>query len=159
MKNLVKFLATGVYLGLLPRAPGTFGSLGALSIAYILLTSFSLVHYMIATFVFVLFAILICKLYEAFFNKHDAKEVVIDEVAGILITMVGLPITWQSFVLGFLLFRLFDIWKPFPISWMDKNIKGGVGVVADDLVAGIFSSFILQIVYTNTPWLGVQLVG
>lgn len=98
-------------------------------------------------------------MYENYFDTHDDKHVVIDEVVGFLITMTWLPVTWQSFVGGFLLFRLFDIWKPVPIRNIDQKIKGGLGVVADDVVAGIVANIILQMIYQNTGFLGASLNG
>ena len=80
-----------------------------------------------------------------------------DEVVGFLITMVWLPLTWQSLLLGFVLFRFFDIVKPPPIRQLDQHVKGGFGVMIDDIAAGLISSVILQIIYTQTSWLGVQI--
>jgi phosphatidylglycerophosphatase A len=87
-------------------------------------------------------------------DGHDRSEIVIDEVVGFLITMVWLPMTWQSLLLGFLLFRFFDILKPFPIGYLDRKVPGGLGVVVDDIAAGIFASLILQAVYSYTSILG-----
>ena len=113
--------------------------------------------YMAATVGFTAVAMLIAHLYEQTHEGHDRSEVVIDEVAGFLVTMAWLPLTWQSWLLGFALFRLLDALKPPPISWVDQRIPGGVGVVADDLVAGVLANFALQMIYANTAWLGVQL--
>jgi phosphatidylglycerophosphatase A len=68
-----------------------------------------------------------------------------------------LPITWQTFLFGFAAFRLLDIVKPFPISYFDKKVPRGLGVVADDVVAGLLCNIILQVVYTQTTWLGIRL--
>ena len=87
-------------------------------------------------------------------KKKDPKEVVIDEVAGFLVAMTWLPLSWSSFLAAFLLFRLFDVWKPLFIGYLDKNVKGGLGIVADDLAAGIVTNIILQVVYQQTDWLG-----
>ena len=76
---------------------------------------------------------------------------------GFLITMTWLPITWQSLVLGFIIFRFLDIVKPPPIGLLDRRVKGGLGVMIDDIAAGIIGSLILQMVYTQTSWLGVQI--
>ena len=157
MNKLIKISATWGYLGLAPKAPGTVGSLGALPLAYLFML-WTPTQYMVATFLFTFVALIVCVAYENTFQVHDPKEVVIDEVAGVLITLTWLPLTWQSFVLGFVLFRTFDIVKPFPIGLIDQKVKGGVGVLADDVAAGIISNVILQIIYINTPWLGAQLV-
>lgn len=92
--------------------------------------------------------------YKSSEDTHDAQEIVIDEVAGILITMTWLPAHWFYVVTGFVLFRLLDILKPYPISAADQKIKGGIGVMADDILAGIIANIILQIVYQSRilPW-------
>jgi phosphatidylglycerophosphatase A len=91
-------------------------------------------------------------------NTHDDGDLVIDEVVGLLITMTWLPITWQSFVFSFILFRILDIGKPFPINLLDKRIKGGLGVMLDDVAAGMIANVLLQLVYSKTNWLGSQVV-
>ncbi|MCB0389788.1 MAG: phosphatidylglycerophosphatase A [Bdellovibrionales bacterium] len=157
MKKFIYFFATWGYLGRSPKAPGTVGTIGTLPLAY-LFYQFNDYGYVIATFVFTLFSLFICIAYENVFQTHDPQEVVIDEVAGFLIAMTLLPFTWQAILLAFVLFRVLDILKPFPIGWADKKIKGGLGVLADDIFAGVFSNVILQIVYVKTSWLGAQLV-
>jgi len=99
---------------------------------------------MIFIFAFVVGAILLAHFHELLTGAHDPSEVVIDEVAGFLVTMVWVPFTWSYVLAGFLLFRILDIWKPFPISYVDQKVKGGIGAVGDDLVAGIIGSMILQ---------------
>ena len=124
----------------------------AIALAYL-----SPIAALVFTFVFVLFSMFIAQLYENKLQTHDAKEIVIDEIAGYFIAVIWLPLTWQTFVFGFVLFRLFDILKPFPISYIDKKIDGGVGVVLDDVLAGVMASLLLQVAYNKTDWLGVQL--
>ncbi|MCB9026934.1 MAG: phosphatidylglycerophosphatase A [Bdellovibrionaceae bacterium] len=153
----IRFIATWGYVGLSPKAPGTIGTLATLPLAYLLMAWGAYPH-MVVTFLLTIFAIFICVSYENFYQTHDSKEIVIDEVVGFLITMAWLPLTWQSFVLGFIFFRFFDILKPFPIGWLDKNLKGGFGVVADDIAAGIISNILLQWIYNQTAWLGESLV-
>ncbi len=160
MKAIVTFFATWGYLGLSPKAPGTVGTLGALPLVYFFFLLRPTVYvYMGVVFAFVALAILICVAYEKFYNTHDPKEIVIDEVVGFLVAITWLPISWQSVTLAFVVFRFFDIVKPFPIGWIDKNIKSGAGVVADDVLAGIFTNIILQWIYINTSWLGAQFSG
>jgi phosphatidylglycerophosphatase A len=79
-------------------------------------------------------------------DVHDHPGIVWDEIAGYLLTMVAAPAGWGWIALGFVLFRIFDIWKPWPIGFLDKTLKGGLGVMADDLLAGIFSLTIMQII-------------
>ena len=109
---------------------------------------------MVATFVLVVFSIVVSSLYEQEFQRHDAKEVVIDEVAGFAVAMLWLPITWQSFVAAFVLFRFFDILKPPPIRQVDQKVPGGLGVVADDVLAGAFTNLLLHWLSHQTGWLG-----
>jgi phosphatidylglycerophosphatase A len=95
--------------------------------------------------------------YESQAGVHDSKEIVIDEVVGFLITMTWLPVTWQSALIGFIVFRFFDILKPPPIRQLDQKVQGGFGVMVDDIVAGIIGSIIMQILYNHTNWLGSQI--
>jgi phosphatidylglycerophosphatase A len=142
-KKLVSVLATWFGCGKAPWAPGTFGTLGAIPLVWF----FSLrgpLPYMLATLVFTIGAIFVAHFHEAATGEHDASEVVIDEVAGLLVTMTWVPFSWIYVALGFLLFRFFDILKPFPISYVDRKVGGGVGAVGDDLLAGILSNIILQ---------------
>lgn len=146
MEKTIRILATWFGCGLAPKGPGTVGTAGAVPLV-LLFAYFGEKSYMIATFSFVVFSIFVAHLYELGHpDDHDRSEVVIDEVAGFLITMTWLPMTPLWLVLGFLAFRLFDVVKPWPISWVDRRVLGGVGVVADDLVAGILSNIILQTV-------------
>ena len=143
MQRLIKILATWFGCGLAPKVPGTFGTLGALPLVWAF-SFFDPMHYMLATVTFAVIAIFVAHLYEVMTGQHDSGEVVIDEVAGFLVTMTWTPFAWKYVIVGFALFRFFDVLKPFPISYFDRNIKGGVGIVADDLVAGILSNIILQ---------------
>lgn len=152
----VLLLATWFYLGKFPKAPGTIGTLGAIPLV-IGLSFLGSLGYMFGAIILTLFSVFVAELYERTSEKHDAKEVVIDEVVGYVVAMTWLPLTWQSFLVAFLLFRFFDILKPPPIGTIDKRIEGGLGVVADDILAGVVTNFILQVVYMHTNWLGAQL--
>ncbi len=152
----VENLATVGGVGKAPKAPGTFGTLPALPLV-LALSFLGEVLWMLATLVLVMLAVIVASLYEKQTLRHDAKEVVIDEVAGFAVAMLWLPITWQSFLAAFVLFRFFDVVKPPPIRQVDKKVPGGLGVVADDVLAGVFSNLILQWVYWNTGWLGQSL--
>ena len=81
-------------------------------------------------------------------GRQDPGEVVVDELAGYLLTMLWLPATWISLSGGFVLFRLFDIWKPWPVRWADANVKGGWGAMLDDLLAGLMAQFALRLLLT-----------
>ncbi len=153
MKTFFIWSAKGYGLGDIKSAPGTFGTIGVLPLCLVLSFLPSLLA-LIFTFLFVLFAIVCAEFYESEMKTHDSKKIVIDEMAGYLVAMVWLPITWPSYILGFTVFRLLDIFKPFPISFIEKRLKGGVGVVMDDVLAGLFTNVFLQILYTQTPLLG-----
>ncbi len=76
---------------------------------------------------------------------HDDSSIVWDEVAGMLITMLAVPLSWQTLLMGFVLFRFFDILKPWPISYLDKHVHGGFGIMIDDVLAGLFALFIIHL--------------
>lgn len=156
---LIEALATGFFAGKIKPAPGTWGTLVAIPFAVGLawITRATPAAYLILTAAFVLVASLIAELYERNSGAHDPGEIVIDEIVGYMITASWLPFTWQTFVAAFVLFRVFDILKPFPISYIDRKIEGGLGTVLDDVAAGIIANVVLQIVYTQTAWLGVRL--
>lgn len=148
-------LATFFYLGKAPLMPGTVGTLGAIPLV-IIFNQAGIHAYTIMTFIFVLLGVRVTDQYESAVQDHDSKEIVIDEVAGYLLAMFWLPHTWQAFLYSFLLFRFLDIVKPFPMNYLDRRIQGGFGVMVDDLAAGVITNLALQIVFTQTDWLGVQ---
>lgn len=143
--KIIENLATWFGCGRSPKAPGTVGTLGALPLAWGV-SLFVPMAQLMFVFTFSIFAIAVAHFYELQKGEHDSSEVVIDEVAGFLVTMVWVPFTWPYVLAGFLVFRLFDIWKPFPISYVDRKIGGGVGAVGDDLVAGILGNVVMQII-------------
>ena len=149
-------LATLFGIGKVSKAPGTVATLATLPIWYFLAQSGPLV-YLTITFLLVPVGIWAAQAYEDHKQSHDSKEIVIDEVVGFLITMAWVPLTWQSAVFGFCLFRFFDIVKPPPIRQLDKKIPGGFGVMVDDIAAGIISSILMQLIYNQTNWLGIQI--
>lgn len=157
-KKISELLATFFYVGKFPKAPGTAGTLATIPLWIVMTYSLHVVWYMVIVFIILLAGIYICQMYENYSQNHDAKEIVIDEVVGFLITMTWLPLTWQSCVFGFVLFRILDITKPPPIRQLDQKVKGGVGVMIDDVAAGIVANIILQFIYTHTNWLGVQII-
>lgn len=151
MKNQwVEFTATFAYVGRVPKAPGTFGSLAAVPLA-LLLQMGGDVFYMVFTLLLAAVAIWVAQAYETKFQTHDPKEIVIDEVVGVLIAFTMLS-TWSALLAAFVLFRLFDILKPFPVGWADKKLEGGLGVVADDILAGVLASLIMQALTQYTHW-------
>ena len=134
--NPVHFLALGFGSGLAPKAPGTFGTLAAVPL-FLLLAPLSSPLYLLLLIVMSVAGIYICGKAAEDADVPDHGAIVWDEFVGFLITMFLIPISWQSILVGFLLFRLFDIFKPWPISYLDKNCHGGLGIMLDDIVAGI----------------------
>lgn len=157
MHSFLKKIAIFFGAGLAPKAPGTVGTLAALPLVWALSQAGQLV-YMAATLLLLPLGVIAAEVYEREKGGHDHKEIVIDEVVGILIAMTWVPITWQSLLIGFLIFRVLDIAKPFPIGYIDKKIQGGLGVMADDVAAGIIANICMQLLYTHTALLGVQQV-
>jgi len=151
-------IATFFSIGLLPKMPGTWATLATIPVAWGMLTQMSPVTYMAVTFLLLIIGAFACEVVETGTGQHDQGHLVIDEVVGYLITMTWLPITWQSFVFGFVFFRALDIAKPFPINFLDRRMKCGLGVMLDDVAAGVLANVVLQLIYTKTNWLGSQLV-
>lgn len=110
--------------------------------------------YLAATAILIGFSIWVSEIHERSLGTHDSKEIVIDEVVGYLVAFAWLPMTWMSFAAAFIVFRFFDILKPYPISVLDRRVQGGLGVVVDDLAAGLISNLILQFIASRTLWLG-----
>jgi phosphatidylglycerophosphatase A len=145
MSYLIKILATGFGVGYSPIAPGTAGTLVAIPIYYFL-SDIPSPLYEITLMGFFFLSVWISENAEAFFGKKDDPRIVIDEVMGFLITMLWLPKTILFIILGFFLFRFFDILKPFPMRQWERKIKGGFGVVLDDVMAGIYANIILHLI-------------
>ncbi len=151
-----ELIATFLGVGRIPKAPGTFGTLAAIPLALLLLQAGPL-YMMGFILLFTPIAVWAADVFQKRSGEEDPQQIVIDEVIGFLITMTWLPMTWQSLLAGFLLFRLLDITKPLLIGYLDRKLSGGFGVMADDIAAGIVANILLQIVYTKTAWLGVQI--
>ena len=143
--NPIHFLAVGLGSGLAKKAPGTFGTLAAVPI-YWLMSSLPVEMYALIVVLASLFGFWICHVTSRDMGVHDHKAIVWDEFVGYWITLFMVPFSIQWAILGFVLFRFFDILKPFPISWVDKNISGGFGIMLDDILAGICSALVLQLV-------------
>jgi phosphatidylglycerophosphatase A len=151
-KDIVSFIATGFYTGLLPRAPGTFGTLAAV-ILFLFAGMNPLIFYS-TLFLVVIVSVPTASIMEKRLKKKDPQVVTIDEVAGFLVSVVSFPsplsqMTGQSWIVlgsAFILFRFFDILKPFPIG-ISQKLKGGWGIVIDDILAGIYTNLILQLIF------------
>ena len=136
-------IAVGFGSGLAPKAPGTAGTLIAIPL-YMLMQSLPLISYLLITTCLFIAGIWICAYSAEKLGVHDHPSIVFDEIVGYLITMVAAPEGWQLIIVGFVLFRLLDAIKPWPISWFDRNITGGMGIMVDDVVAGIVALAIIQ---------------
>jgi phosphatidylglycerophosphatase A len=142
--KVVLFLATGFGIGHIPVAPGTFGSILGLPLGFVLAELALPVAIAIAG-LFVLGSIWIANVAEKLMQKPDPGCIVIDEIAGMAVTLVGLPVDLTTALMGFIIFRILDILKPFPIRYLDQRLVGGWGVVMDDVAAGIIANMILRI--------------
>ena len=143
MTTLILALATGFYTGYLPKAPGTWGTLVAFPLHLLLIRLAPLPYACVLTGLLPL-SILIAGSAEKIFNYKDPGAIVIDEIMGMLVALVGSPNKPLVWLLAFFVFRLFDIWKPFPIRWIDRRVQGGAGIVLDDVLAGVFTLMVLQ---------------
>jgi len=141
-----QFFGLGFGLGLAPFAPGTFGTLGALPLIFIT-ASYPLWLQCFFAVVISVFGIWVCGQTAKDVQVHDHPAIVWDEVAGFYITMIGAALSWKALLVGFLLFRFFDIAKPGPIRMLDKKLHGGFGIMADDILAGIFSLICVQALF------------
>jgi len=136
LKDPSMWIATWFGCGLIKGAPGTWGTLGAIPFGFAILFYGNI--YILAGFIFIftLIGLWASDKFEKATGTHDASAIVIDEVVGLWITLIFAKLSITSFFLSFIFFRVFDITKPWPISWVDKNIKGAKGVMFDDIVAG-----------------------
>ena len=144
LANPAHFLALGFGSGLAPKMPGTFGTLAALPLVVLLYYYASFSVYLIVTILVSIVGVWICGRTADDMGVHDDSSIVWDEVAGMLITMLAVPLSWQTLLIGFMLFRFFDILKPWPISYLDRHVHGGFGIMIDDVLAGLFALGILH---------------
>jgi phosphatidylglycerophosphatase A len=142
-RNPVHLLAAGFGSGLAPRAPGTFGTLAALPLWW-LLHYLSWSYYALCVIGAFVLGIFICDKTARDLRVHDHGAIVWDEFVGLWIALACVPMQWPWILAGFLLFRLFDIWKPWPIRWCDRHIRGGFGIMFDDVLAGALALAVLQ---------------
>lgn len=144
MKSLILFIATGGGVGYFPRFPGTLGSLVGVALFFVL-RGLPMVPYGITLTALFFLASWASTGAEFFFQKKDSQKIVIDEVMGMLVTLTAIPFSWGAVVLGFVLFRIFDIWKPFPIRLVQDRCPRGWGVVGDDVVAGVYANLAIRL--------------
>ena len=140
-----RFLAFGFGAGAMPFAPGTFGTLTAVPL-YLLARSLPPEGYLLLCAALFVIGVGVCHIAERDLGVHDHPGIVWDEITGYFVTMIAAPGGWPWVIAGFAAFRLFDILKPWPIRWADRRVGGGLGIMLDDLLAGIYAGLAL--------WLG-----
>jgi phosphatidylglycerophosphatase A len=157
MSPIVRFLATGAYLGYAPVAPGTVGSLGCAVLVWFLVPEvttgsppLAITVAVLSTLAFTALAVWASGLAERTFG-HDASRIVIDEYAGFLFSILLLPKSLYVFAVAFVLFRALDIFKPFPAR-RAESLEGGTGIVMDDVVAGIYTNLLLRVMLLVQGW-------
>ncbi len=148
MDRVIVAIATGFYSGKLPKAPGTWGSLFAL-LPWFLCRHLSLPNYLAITGLLLVIGILTAGSMEKILDQPDPGCIVIDEITGIFITLIAAPAADNPlcWLLALVLFRLFDIVKPFPVSWFDQHFHGGLGIMLDDVMAGVYALISLQLLW------------
>jgi phosphatidylglycerophosphatase A len=143
-KHPVHLLALGFGTGYVPKLPGTAGTLIGV-VFYFFMQPLNEIFYLAITSVLFLIGIWLCGKTANDLGVHDHSSIVWDEIVGYLVTMIMAPAGWLWMILGFALFRLFDICKPWPVSWADRQTSGGLGIMLDDLIAAIYALLLLQL--------------
>jgi phosphatidylglycerophosphatase A len=140
---IVKIISTFFYIGYLPLVPGTFASLAGIFLFYLIKNS--IFAYTLLTLVLLVLGFLVSGRAEQIFKEKDARCIVIDEVAGMLLSLIFIPYDIKFTVAAFVLFRILDALKPFPADRI-QDLRGGAGIMGDDIVAGLYTNIILQVV-------------
>ncbi|MCU7802969.1 MAG: phosphatidylglycerophosphatase A [Candidatus Thiodiazotropha sp. (ex Lucinoma borealis)] len=146
MRKPMHLLAFGFGSGLMPKAPGTFGTLVGIPL-YLVIEPLPQSYYLMLVLLAFVAGIWICQKTSDDLGVHDHGGIVWDEIVGYLVTMAFAPAGWVWILVGFLLFRLFDIVKPWPIRWIDRKVDGGFGIMLDDLLAGIFAAVTMALLH------------
>lgn len=147
LRDPMLFLAFGFGSGLSRYMPGTMGTLAAIPLYLLLIATNNTTTYLIATVVSMVLGVWICQYAAEKLAVHDFGGIVWDEVAGLLLTLLGFSFSWQILAAGFVLFRFFDIVKPWPIRFVDKRIHGGLGIMLDDVLAALFANLVLHLIF------------
>ncbi len=145
MSNWVSFLAFGFGSGLAKKMPGTIGTIAAIPV-YLAFIQTPVWLYSLLTLLVVVSGVWICDTAAMQLGEHDFGGIVWDEIAGFLITMWLVPFSWTAVLYGFVLFRIFDILKPWPIKWVDQKVAGGLGIMLDDVLAGVMAALVLLVI-------------
>lgn len=143
-KHPIHLLSLGLGSGLSPKAPGTAGTVAALLIYVVALQFLPPLAFAVVVAAACAVGFYLCGATATALGVHDHPAIVWDEFAGFWLCLIAIPAGWQWLALAFVLFRLFDIWKPWPIALLDMRVKGGVGIMIDDIVAGLFAFFLIQ---------------
>ncbi len=144
--NVQHFAALGFGSGLSPIMPGTMGTIVALPIVWAMSFTPWYIYIAIVVLAFVI-GVKVCQTTSDALQLHDHGGIVWDEIVGLMVAFIFVPFTWFTALLGFLLFRLFDIAKPWPIGSIDKRVHGGFGIMIDDIIAGAITCVLLHIAY------------
>ena len=144
LRHPAQFLAFGFGSGLAPKAPGTFGTLAAVPL-YLLIADWPLLQYTVFIVLASALGIWVCDVASRQLRVHDHPGIVWDEFVGYWITMWAVPSGWPWVVAGFVVFRVFDIIKPWPVSVLDKEVGGGLGIMVDDMLAGALACLTLHL--------------
>jgi phosphatidylglycerophosphatase A len=154
LSHPILFLAFGFGSGLARKAPGTMGTVAAIPV-YLILAQFNVWVFGLLTLIITLVGIPICDIAARKLKVHDFGGIVWDEIAGYLITMLFtvafIPFSSMAILIGFIFFRVFDIFKPQPIKWADRKVEGGLGIMLDDVIAGLFAGGLLWFVFFLFP--------
>lgn len=145
------FLGLGLGSGLSPKAPGTAGTLLALPLYWGAMQFLPLLALALLVIPLYFVGVWACHKSALDMGVHDHGSIVIDEIVAMWLVLTVTPLTCMGWLSAFVLFRLFDVWKPWPIRWLDARIHGGMGIMLDDLVAAAFA---MAIIYFASPWLG-----
>jgi phosphatidylglycerophosphatase A len=151
LSDPVLFLAFGFGSGLAKKAPGTLGTLAAIPVYWLFMQA-GVVVYSALTLAVIIAGVWICDQAAKKLGEHDFGGIVWDEIAGYLITMALVPMSWQTMLAGFVLFRWLDIVKPWPIKWADRRVQGGLGIMLDDVLAGVIAGLLLLL---SIQWAGL----
>jgi len=150
-RNPVHLLACGFGSGAAPYAPGTAGTAAAIPLVLVL-APLPLAWYLAAVALALGAGVWVCGRTARDLGVHDHSGIVWDEFVGYLITMAAVPLSWWTVLAGFFLFRVFDVFKPWPARWIDRRVRGGVGIMFDDVAAGMYAWACLQLLVQYAPW-------
>ncbi|MFP3982959.1 MAG: phosphatidylglycerophosphatase A [Desulfurivibrionaceae bacterium] len=146
MPRLIMLIATGFYTGYLPKAPGTWGTLLAFPV-HLLISPLPSAIYTTTLFIIFCVAVFTAGAAEKILDSKDPGIIVIDEIIGMLIALICVPASPAAWLAVFILFRFFDIVKPFPVNWLDKRLNGGLAIVMDDVAAGGYTLLCLHLYF------------